>query len=115
MPNHTQTDYELFAQKNGLELSDVTPLSLEDRLTRLETELSRTDVPYPIAPHKRAPYIAAAKAGLPFRTGNLGTESVALGDYESQQHYEKYTFEEHLSWACLVAQQKKTKEKLLPI
>ena len=111
MPNHTQADYELFAQKNGLQLSDVTPLSLEERIQRLETELCRTDVPYPIDSHKRAPYIAAAKSGLPFRTGNLGSESVALGDYECQQHYENYSFEEHLSWACLVAQQKKTKEK----
>ncbi len=111
MPNPKQTDYELFAQKNGIKLSDVTPLSLEDRLMRLETELSRTDVPYPIAPQKRDPYLTAAKTGLPFRTGNLGTESVALGDYECRQHYENYTFEEHLSWACLVAQQKKTKEK----
>ena len=111
MPNHTQADYELFAQENGFQLCDVTPLSLEERVRRLETELSRTDVPYPIDPHKREAYIAAAKSGLPFRTGNLGTESVALGDYECQQHYENYTFEEHLSWACLVAQQKKTKEK----
>ena len=84
MPNHTQSDYELFAQENGFQLCDVTPLSLEERVRRLETELSRTDVPYPIDPHKRAPYIAAAKSGLPFRTGNLGTESVALGDYECQ-------------------------------
>lgn len=111
MPEHTQADYELFAKKNSIQLSEIRPLSLEERIQRLEAEMSRTDVPYPIPPDKRAPYIAAARAGLPFRTGNLGTESVALGDYECQQHYENYTFEEHLSWACLVAQQKKTKEK----
>ena len=34
-----------------------------------------------------------------------------MGKYANSQNYENYTFEEHLSWAVLVAEQQKTKHK----
>lgn len=106
-----QSDYEAIAIESGIVLSDVNPLSLESRVQRLEIELHRTDVPYPIAAEKREPYIDAARSGQPFHIGEFSDETVDLGEYSSQQFYENYSFEEHLSWACLVAQQQKTKHQ----
>lgn len=102
-------EYVAIAKRCGVNLDDVRPHSLEQRIERLESELDRTDVPYPIAAEKRVPYIEAARAGKPFRIGEFSGETVDLGNYGCQQHYEKYSFEEHLSWACLVSEQQKTK------
>lgn len=111
MSESKQLDYETIAERSGVELRDIKPFSLEERIERLESELSRTDVPYPIVPEKRQPYVDALKSGEPFRIGNFSGETVDLGEYTCEQYYENYSFEEHLSWACLVAEQQKTKHQ----
>jgi phenylalanine-4-hydroxylase len=104
-------DYAAVAAANQVDLNDVKPLSLEERIEQLETALARTDVPFPIAVEKRGHYLDAAKAGEPFRIGEFSDQSVDLREFACEQNYEDYTFEEHLSWACLVAQQQKTKHQ----
>lgn len=104
-------DYVEIAKRCGVDLDDVKPFSLKQRIERLESELHRTDVPYPIADEKREPYIEAARSGKPFEIGNFSDQTVDLEKYACQQYYENYSFEEHLSWACLVAQQQKTKHQ----
>ncbi len=47
----------------------------------------------------------------PFTIGHLRGVSVDLGQYRNAQHYESYTREEHLSWACLIAEQQRTKTR----
>lgn len=111
MPNTEQHNYETIAATCGVDLKDVQPLSLDERVQRLESELDRTDVPHPIAPQYRQPYLDAIASGAPFGIGNFSGESVELEEYSCKQFYENYTFEEHLSWACLVAQQQKTKHR----
>lgn len=106
-----ETDFAQFAASNGVNIDDVQPLSLAQRIEILEAVLSRTDVPYPIPPEKRGPYLESARSGEPFGIGEFSDQSVDLSQYACQQHYENYTFEEHLSWACLVAQQQITKRK----
>ena len=104
-------DFAKIASASGINLEDVRPLTLEQRIRNLEEALSRTDVPYPIAPEKQRPYLELANSGEPFRIGDFSEESVDLREFACQQNYDDYTFEEHLSWACLVAQQQKTKHK----
>ena len=104
-------DFAAIAFASGINMDDVLPLSLEQRIENLETALHQTDVPYPISPEKREPYLQAARSGQPFRIGDFGDETVDLREFACQQNYDDYTFEEHLSWACLVAQQQKTKHK----
>lgn len=104
-------NYVEIASASGVNLDEVTPLTLEQRLAKLETALAREDVPYPIALEKRKPYLEAARSGKPFGIGEFSDQMVDLGQYACHQNYEKYTFEEHLSWACLVAQQQKTKRR----
>ena len=102
-------DFVEIATANGVDLNAVKPLSLEQRIERLDTALARTDVPFPIPSDKHTHYIDAARAGQPFRIGEFGDQTVDLREFSCAQEYEAYTFEEHLSWACLVAQQQKTK------
>lgn len=108
---HTTYDYETIAARHGIELATVLPQSKDDRLEQLKQTLVRTDVPYPFSPEEQMAYLSAARAGKPFGVGNFGHESVDLGKYANHQVYENYSFEDHLSWACLVAEQKKTKRK----
>ncbi len=105
----TGKDYETIANKHGIDLSTVRPLSKDDRLEKLKQTLVRTDVPYPISPEKQIAYLAAASSGKPFGIGPFGNETVDLGEYANFQIYEDYSFEDHLSWACLIADQKHTK------
>lgn len=99
------------AQRHGVELDAVSPLSKEVRLDRLAEILQRTDVPYPVEPARAEAYLELARSHQPFGVGSLGPESVDLGEYKNFQNYENYTFEEHLSWACLIADQQHTKHK----
>ncbi|MFN7721817.1 MAG: hypothetical protein ACK5ZC_05885 [Pirellulaceae bacterium] len=99
------------AQRHGVAWDQVQPRSLEERVRDLSETLQRRDVPFPIDPSRGRLYLAAAKAGRPFEQGTLGEDLVDLGEYHNQQHYDRYTVEEHLSWAVLVAEQQKTKHQ----
>lgn len=99
------------AQRHGVQLESVQPVSKSDRLLRLREILDLRDVPYPIDSDRADAYFAAAQANQPFGVGSLGEETVKLGEYENFQTYENYTFEEHLSWACLIADQQHTKHR----
>ena len=104
-------DYRSIAEANNVNLDEVQPLSCDERLKTLESILNNDDVPYPIPVAKRQSYLKAATEGKLFSIGEFSDETVDLATYTNQQDYSKYTFEEHLSWACLVAQQQKTKYK----
>ena len=103
--------YEAIAKRHGIDLDSIRPLSKDERLERLKQTLVRTDVPYPLSPDEQITYLAAAQSGKPFGLGSLGSETVDLREFANFQVYEDYTFEDHLSWACLVAEQKQTKKK----
>ena len=108
----SKTDlYRELAESNGIALESVKPLSLNERCKKLESILNREDVPYPIPVEKRKPYLELAKSGVPFRIGEFGDSVVDLHKFSNEQVYESYTFEEHLSWAILVAQQQMTKHQ----
>ncbi len=107
----TEKDYQSIAQRHGVDLTRVRPLSKDDRLEKLKQTLVRTDVPFPLNPEEQITYLAAARSGKPFGIGSLGGETVDLGEFSNHQVYEDYTIEEHLSWACLVAEQQHTKRK----
>jgi len=107
----SQTNYKSLADENDVDLSAVEPLSPEQRLEKLKQIVALTDVPYPIPVEKQKQYLAAAEAGKKFSIGEFSDQTVELGQYSNSQDYEKYTFEEHLSWAILVAQQQKTKQQ----
>jgi hypothetical protein len=106
-----ETRYRVIAERHGVDFDSVTPPSREDRLRELEACLARTDVPYPIDSKYASEYLALARSGVPFSIGSLCEQSVDLGSYSNQQHYDKYTLEEHLSWACLIAEQQRTKHQ----
>lgn len=103
-------EYAKFAQASGVDLADVRPLTHAQRMEKLELIVNRDDVPYPIALDKRGPYLDAARSGKLFAIGELSHETVDLGEFTNEQRYEDYTFEEHLSWACLIADQQKAKQ-----
>ena len=74
----TAKDYKRIADKHGIDLANVTPLSKDDRLEKLKQTLVRTDVPFPISPEKQISYLAAASSGKPFGIGPFGNEMVDL-------------------------------------
>ncbi len=99
------------ASRHGIAWETVALLPLEQRAEQLAECLKRTDVPFPIDPRFGKPYLEAARRGIPFAVGSLCDETVDLGQYRNEQHYDRYTPEEHLSWAVLVAEQQKTKHR----
>ena len=111
MPEIEKPDYASIAAESGVDLDVVSPLSDTQRWEILETTLARTDVPFPIPAEAQKSYLEMAKSGKPFSVGPFGEETLSLGEYANEQKYNGYTFEEHLSWACLVAQQQKTKHQ----
>jgi phenylalanine-4-hydroxylase len=106
-----KTQMMLIAERHGIDLATVQPGSFESRMLELEKCLARQDVPFPISKHKAAHYLATAREGTPFQVGTLADEQVDLGTYRNSQEYEAYTLEEHLSWACLIAEQQRTKHR----
>ncbi len=101
----------VIAARHGIELAAVKPATLASRIQALESCLSRQDVPYPIAEAKASSYIEAARSGIPFAVGSLSENTVDLGTYRNSQFYDRYTRQEHLSWACLIAEQQRTKHQ----
>ncbi len=104
-----QTELQTIAAKHGVNPQDCVPASHQDRLAQLKELLADRDVPHPIPPEIASAYFQLAASGQPFGIGSLSGDTVDLGDYANFQHYDRYTLEEHLSWACLVADQQKTK------
>ena len=106
-----EAQLSLIAERHGIDWQSVMPMDFELRNQELARCLARQDVPFPIASEKASPYLAAAKTGQPFDVGTLSDESVDLGIFRNAQQYNRYTREEHLSWACLIAEQQKTKHR----
>ena len=99
------------ASKHGVNIDDVQPSSRQQRREKLAEIIKRTDVPFPILPERQQKYLADFDNGIPFGVGSLSDLDVDLGEYANLQIYEDYTHEEHLSWACLIADQQQTKHK----
>ncbi|HMP79333.1 MAG TPA: hypothetical protein PKD54_07770 [Pirellulaceae bacterium] len=97
------------ARQHGVEMASVVPPSKDDRLRQLRLVLDRQDVPHPIERQAARAYYELAESGVPFRIGTLSGQTVELGEYCNEQVYEALTLEDHLSWACLVADQQATK------
>lgn len=102
-------DLSRIASKHGVDFSLVHPDSHADRIAELEQIMARSDVPFPIPPDLARDYLLAARNKTPFSVGTLARRSLDLGQYQNAQHYDRYTQEEHLSWACLIAEQQQTK------
>ena len=107
----TQEDYQRFADENEIVLSSVGAMDRDAFMKLLVETVNNDDVPWPISPAKRQPYIDACANGEHFSIGGFSDETVDLKHFKNSQDYPAYTFEEHLSWACLVAQQQKTKHE----
>jgi len=107
----SENRYREIATRHGVDFDAVSPPSPAERLTQLEQCLNRTDVPYPIDAKYAVTYLRRAQQGIPFDIGTLCDQTVNLGPYSNQQLYDRYTFEEHLSWACLIAEQHRTKHQ----
>lgn len=103
--------YQEIALRHGVDLKQVTPQSQEVRLQQLLAALQNREVPYPVDPKIADQYYRLAAFRVPFGIGTLTDQTVQLGEYTNQQVYESLTFEDHLSWACLVADQQSTKHQ----
>ncbi len=99
------------AERHGVAWEGIRPEPLNVRLEMLRSCLATEDVPYPIPVSIADAYWQRAAEGQPFAIGTLSGESVDLGQYANSQLYDEYTLEQHLSWACLIAEQQKTKHR----
>ena len=97
------------ALQHGVQVESVIPPVHSQRVDQLREILKRTDVPYPIPPKTAQTCFQQAESGEPFGIGNLTSQTVELGKYANQQNYESLTLNDHLSWACLVADQQASK------
>lgn len=97
------------AAEHGIDLATVKPLEESLRLEKLARVINQRDVPYPINENIGNAYFQLAQSGVPFAIGTLSNKKVDLAGFDNQQIYENLTFEDHLSWACLVADQQATK------
>ncbi len=104
-------DSRQIAEQYGIDLDSVTPLPHEHRLEKLSRVLSQTDVPFPIDPSVADDYFKLAQSGTPFGIGSLTEKTVNLAGFTNQQHYDALTLQDHLSWACLVAEQQQQKQE----
>lgn len=106
----TEEYFATVAKKHGVDLADVAPRPKAERVERLKVILANQDVPFPIPGDKAQAYLEDYINDVVFGIGTLSDFSVDLGDeFKNFQHYDNYTLKEHLSWACLVADQQKTK------
>ncbi len=102
---------ESIAAEHGVDIHSVQPPSRELRLERLKEVLLNKDVPHPIGRETARACYESAESGVPFGIGTLSNQTVDLAGYEARQVYEDLTLEDHLSWACLVADQQGTKHR----
>jgi phenylalanine-4-hydroxylase len=101
----------VIAGRHGLDFQQIHPDLKQERLAEYKRILANRDVPYPISPERAAASFQKAAAGAPFEIGELSEEHIELGQYTNKQHYEEYSIEDHLSWACLIAEQQRTKHR----
>ena len=106
-----QSQLAEIASKHGVNFDDVQTLTRQQRRDKLADILARDDVPFPIQPERREKYLADFDNDVPFAVGALSDTTVDLGEYANSQNYEQYSTEEHLSWACLIADQQNTKRE----
>jgi len=104
-----QARYQAIAARHGVAWDKVVALSFDERMQQLQDCLAETNVPHPIPADKAAACLREARSGKPFRIGMLSDQMVDLALYANAQQYHAYSLEEHLSWACLIAQQQRTK------
>jgi phenylalanine-4-hydroxylase len=102
-------DLETIAAQHGVDTASIQPRTLAERLDQLRLVLDLQNVPHPIRRDVAEPYYSLAASGKPFEIGTLSGLTVDLQEFRNQQVYEDLTFEDHLSWACLVADQQATK------
>jgi hypothetical protein len=109
----TVTEHRLseIASRHGVDINEVVPLTRQQRAEALAEIVCLQDVPFPITPERQKAYLQAFHDGIPFGVGTLTGDMVDLGQYSNFQHYGNYTIEEHLSWACLIADQQNTKHR----
>lgn len=99
------------ARQHDVDLAAVSPPDSLERKKMLRAVLDRTDVPFPIEPARAEAYWQLAVNDRPFRIGSLTDSTVDLAGFESEQVYDQLSLEDHLSWACLVADQRGTKHR----
>ncbi len=99
------------ARRHGINFDVVHPEPLPRRLDEYRAILERRDVPFPINPIRAEASWKRMAAALPFDIGALSEETVELGQYSNEQFYDRYSLEDHLSWACLIAEQQRTKHR----
>jgi phenylalanine-4-hydroxylase len=109
--NLDEAQMSIIAARHGIDLTKVAAPPFDLRMQELALCLAKQDVPYPIATEKAEAYLHAARDGIPFQVGSLSDSTVDLGTYRNAQVYDRYTREEHLSWACLIAEQQRTKHR----
>ncbi len=102
---------ETIAARHGVDIGSIQTESPEIRLQRLAEILRRNDVPHPIGRETARAYYERAESGQPFGIGSLSNQTVDLAGYEAYQVYQDLTLEDHVSWACLVADQQATKHR----
>jgi phenylalanine-4-hydroxylase len=105
----TSKQLEKFAKKHGVSLDTVSPPDFSERRKTLESLLAQQNVPFPVTKDHALSYLE--NSHLPFSLGTLSDKSISLGEYQNHQDYNSLSFEDHLSWACLIANQKETKER----
>ena len=103
--------YRQVAERHGVRMESVSPPVFDARIEALQHCLADDSVPFPIPQAVARDYLDLAKRGEPFRLGTLAPERVDLGRYANTQEYDSYTFEQHLSWACLIAEQQRSKHR----
>lgn len=102
---------ESIAAEHGVNVAAVRADTPEVRLQRLKETLLRNDVPHPIGRETARACYELAESGQPFGIGTLSNQTVDLAGYDAYQVYQDLTLEDHLSWACLVADQQETKHR----
>jgi len=109
--NKTSDRIEEIASEHGVDIKSVTPPNRKQRLDQLKGILRRKEVPHPINPATSERYYKLAESGTPFGVGSLSNQTVELQEYVNAQSYEDLTFEDQVSWACLVTDQQATKHE----
>ncbi|MFK7738651.1 MAG: hypothetical protein AB8B50_21685 [Pirellulaceae bacterium] len=104
-------DYSKIADRHGVRLDSIRPESLGEKLEQLRRVLDNKSVPHPISSQIGEAYFRRASTGEPFSIGSLTSDSVELGEYANSQRYDEYSLGEHLSWACLIADQQREKAR----
>ncbi len=108
---YSKDELRAIAKRHGVDFESVKPLPKAQRLAKLREQLAKQDVRFPVDRQIADDYLQRYEANELFGVGGLSKHQVDLGEFANTQDYEAYTFQEHLSWACLVADQQATKHQ----